>query len=763
MFLCDFPEIVFPGRPGSAGYSTVKSSGNVRDLLANSSCHQSLPNELTESGLQYQNDNKLHPFGLFWSELESSHAGHTEPSGVPSTVGRADPFGAMTDPASVAEKWSDMHRQDTFSGPNSFHDSISARHLLHVEQEPNHFDLAEQLMPRQFQQQQQQQLQQRNMLSPHSRLNESLLEHVPNQNLIHNQQLANHPVPDLEHLVALQLQRRQQQQLHIQQQHQLQQQQQFHQQLLQERQQSQARQVLLEQLLHGQIPDPGLPQSCGDPIRPNNVLDRVLLEQRLLHELQQQSHHPPRHFIPSVEQLAQTKFGQVPQQEPQRDLFELLSNAQHGQMPPLEHQILHQEQLQARQLSMGLRQRTNVEEERHVDSVWPVSENDQFLRSLAGNHRRGPLDFYLRQQRPLHEDQLSQLERNFSFQDRLRQGLYEPGSVPFERSLSLAAGASGMNMDAVNAMAHAHGLDMQELNARMHSAGQVGTFSSGVHSHNPHHPVVPNHFHVSHLDAIEGRWSESNGKLANDWMESQIQQLNINAERQKRESEVKMTVEDPRLWMSDGVNDDKSRRLLMELLHQKSGYQPADSPHINDGISFEKRAPSVLYSGSSSSDNRFSVALDREANIKNSFAVGSYGSSTCEPSEVASADDHANYLQSTGKLPFRSESGATYEGHLFLSDVNETAQAVFTDSNVIDRLSINKEYLEVEGRKHGSKSQGMSKGSVSEIQDGIAEQTRLATADRLEIPALSRHSSLGVPSKFLLIISCLGKLLFLLT
>ncbi|KAG8639941.1 hypothetical protein MANES_13G007800v8 [Manihot esculenta] len=739
-FVAHDEEIVFPGRPGSSGYPTMQSSGNVHDPLAKSNGYPSLQNELSKPGLPYRSDNKLHPFGLFWSELEGSQNRQIEPD-IPSSVGRPAPLGAMTDSAAVAEKWSDFYRQDILSVPNSFQDATAARHLSHVEQEPNRFDLAEQLMSQQFQQQQQQQ-QQRNILS-HSHLNESLLEHVPGQNLMRHQQMVNRPVPDLEHLLALQLQ--QQRQLHLQEQ-----QQQFHQQqkLLQERQQSQARQVLLEQLLHGQMADSGLVQSHVDPIRANNVLDQVLLEQQLLHELQQRSHHPQRHFVPSVEQLTQAKFGQTPQQDQQRDLFELLSRAQHGQMQSLEHQIL-QEQLQARQLPMGLRQRMNMEES-HIGSMWQqVNENDQFFRSSV-NHRAhssgiSPLDFYQRQQRPPHEDQLSHLERNLSFQDRLQQGLFEPGSMPFERSLSLPAGVSGMNMDVVNAMVHAHGLDMQELSTRMQSAGQVGTLSSGGHLHNSHHPVVPNQFHVSHLDAIDGRWPEGNGPVANDWMESRIQQLHINSEWQKREPDIKMTAKDSSLWMSDELNDDKSRQLLMELLHQKSGHPPSDTLHMSDGLSFEKRSMSGLYSGSSSSGHPLSVISDREASLNNSLAIGSYGSNSCELAEVSSAGEQASSMGSTERVLFRSESGAKCEGILSLLGVSET-QAVLGDSNFVDKSAINREYLEVEGRKYGSKIQGTAKSSVADVHNGTADQTRLAAMDHGEVPvhALSRHSSLGV-------------------
>jgi len=735
-----FTEIVFAGLPGNTGYSIAKPTGSSRHSSENSISHSSLPNELTEPGVPNHNDNKLHPFGLLWSELEGpiKHA----KSSIPSGTGRAAPFGVMADPALAAEPWSDVYRKNTIPEP-MYQDAMAAHHLSRMEQESNHFDLAEHLRAQQFQQQQ---LQQRNLLS-HAHINESVLDHVPTQNLIHHQQLANRSAPDLDHLLTLQLQQQRQIQL---QHHQLQQQQQFHQQqkLLQEQQQSQVRQVLLEQLLRNQMHDPGLGQSHMDPIRAKSVLDQVLLERHLLHEMQQQSHHPSRHVDPSLEQLIQAKFSHMPQQDHQRDLFELLSRSQHGQMS-LEQQLLQQDQLQARQL-MGLRQRTGIEGERHIGSKWPTDESDQFLRTIAGSHRAhssgfGPLDVYQRQQRPPHEEQLNHLERNVSVQERLRQGIYDPGSLPFERTMSLPAGAPGMNPDVL-ARARARGLDMQEPSARMQSASQVGAFSPGIHPHNPHHLLVPNQFHTSELDAIEGRWSENNEQLENDWIESRIQQLHINAERQKRESEIKMTSQDPTLWMSDGFNDEKSKQLLMELLHQKSGHQSTEP--LDAGK--ETRATAGLYSGSSSSDHPFSLLLDREAGLNNSFAVGSYGSNSCEPLQ----DEWA----SSEIMPYRSDSGALIEGESRLAGINETGQAIYTNSSMIGKSSMSNEFLEADGRKHGSKSVGMMKGPAFEIQEGRGEEAGLAALDRGEISinALNRQSSIGTASSSLLIVFFVG-------
>ncbi|KAG2702793.1 hypothetical protein I3760_06G107200 [Carya illinoinensis] len=730
-FVTQEEEIVFPGRPGNTGYSIAKSSGSNHHSSENSFVHPSLPNELTETGVLNQNDNKLHPFGLLWSELED-HTKHAK-SSVTSNMGRAAPFGAMADPALPTETWSDVYRKNTLPDPSMYQDAMAAHHLSRREQESNHFDLAEQLMAQQFQQQQ---LQQRNLLS-HAHINESVLEHVPSQNLIHHPQLANHSAPDLDHLLTLQLQ--QQRQIQLQQHHQLQQQQQLHQQqkLLQEQQQSQARQVL-KQLLRNQLHDQGLVQSHIDSFRANSVLDQVLLEQHL-HELQQQSHHPLRHIDPSLEQLIQAKFSHMPQQDHQRDLLELI-HVQHGQMQSLDQQLLQQDQLQARQL-MGLRQRTGIEGERHIGSIWPPDESDQFLRNHAGSHRPhssgfGPLDVYQRQQRPSHEEQLSHLERNVSLQERLRQGFYDPGSMSFERSMSLPAGAPGMNLDVL-AMARAHGLDMQEPNPLMQSAAQAGTFSSSIHPHNPHHPLVPNQFHVSQLDANEGRWSENNEQLENDWRMSRIEQMHINAERQKRESEAKMTSKDATLWMSDGFDDEKSKRLLMELLHQKSGLQSTEP--LDAGK--EARAPSGLYAGSSSSDSAFSLRMDQEAGLANSFAVGSYGSHSFEPLQ----DEGGCSLVSSETMPFRSDSVPLIEGQSHLAGINDVGQAIYKNSNTIGKSSRSNEFSESEGRKYGPPSEGMVKGPVFEIQEGAVEQAGLATLDHGQISfnALSRQSSIG--------------------
>ncbi|GKU92820.1 hypothetical protein SLEP1_g6495 [Rubroshorea leprosula] len=713
-------EIVFPGRSGNV-YPISKSSQSIHSPLINSGSHPSLPNELTESSTPNENDNKLHRFGLLWSELEGTQTRHTQSSNVPSGVGRSAPFSTMVDPVLAGETWSDIYGKHTFPDSNIYQDALAAAHMSRVERESNNFDLTERLLSQQLQQQQ---LHPQNMLSPHARLNESLLEHLPSQNLIHQQQLSNQSVPDLEHLLALQMQQRRQLQL----------QQQFHkeQKLLQERQQSQVQQAFLEQLFGGQIPAPGPGQSFADPIRSSNVLDQVLLERQLLHEIQQQSHHASRHFVPSLDQLVQAKFGQAPQEEHQRDLYDLISHAQHGQLQSLEHMLLRKEQLQ-RQLSMGLKQHN---EERDINSLWPADQTNQFLRKSAGINRVqplgfSPLDLYQQQPRPSHEEQLSHLEQNLSIQE-LRQGLYEHSLSPFERSMSLPAGASAINMDVVNAMAHVRGLDIDEPSTHLRSAGQVGTFSSGLHTHNPHH-LLPNQYNASQ----EGQWVESNGQMENDWMESRIQQLQINAERQKRDLGVKMPSENSSAWMSDGLNDDKSRQLLMELLHQKSGHQTSKS---------SERDSSGIYCGSGSLDHPLSVLAEQEASLNNSIPVGSYGSSSSEAQQIYFADEPAGSFEGDERLQFRPGSGVMSERERFLSRTSDNAQSIYGDANMTGMLSMNKELSDGEWMNQESKSQGTMKGSAFEVHDGMIKQGGLTFIGERDVPVnvLSRHSSLGV-------------------
>ncbi|KAK2993580.1 hypothetical protein RJ640_030887 [Escallonia rubra] len=746
-FVAQDEEIVFPGRPGSSGNLLGKTSRGISDPSANITSLPSLPTELTESGRPNQNDNKLHPLGLLWSELEGSNSRNDQLSNTPFSGavqdqhmshpgGRVSPYNPMADSAHTSDTWPDLYRKNAFSEPDLYKDTPHTQQFSRMDQESNRFDL-EKLLSQQFQQQH---LQSHNLSASHAYLNEPMLERVPSRNPMH-QQLAGQTGQEVEHFLALQLQQRQ---LELQQ-HQLQQQQQqqFHQQQMllkeqqqQQQQQSMARQLLLEQLLQNQIRDSGRAQSRADAIRSNNAIEHALLKEHMLNELQQRSQHP------SLEQLLHAKFGQGHQ----NDLSDLLSRAKHGQMQSSEYQILLQEHLHARQL----RQRAEMEEERQFGSNWPVHETNQFMRNPAAAHRAnsagfGPLEFYQHQQRPSPEEHLS-FERNLSLQDRLHRGIYDPGLSPYERSLSLPVGGPGMNLDIVNSVARAQGLDMQDPSGRMDPAGQVGGFSPGVYSHHSQHPSVPTQFHTSHSDAMEGHWSESNGQLSNDWVESRVRQLQLQTERQKREAEVRRTSEDPSLWMSAGTSDDSSKKLFMELLYQKPGQQSTESLDVTSGVPYERRAPSGQYSVTSPSNHAFSLLSDQEASLSHPFAVGSYGSNSGVPPQIRVSDEKASSLESIEHLSIRNSSGASIEEPPLFSGAQGTSQASYPNPNMIGKSTLERDFLDVEARRRGLKNNGVMKVSAPETLEGMAQQAGLAAIDREEIPVnlIGSHNSLGI-------------------
>ncbi|XP_057777016.1 protein ESSENTIAL FOR POTEXVIRUS ACCUMULATION 1-like isoform X2 [Salvia miltiorrhiza] len=705
-------EIVFPGRPGSGGGAIGKMSRGYGESASNSGSQSYLPNEMTDSGMSNQNDNKMNPFSLLWSELESTYtrseqappfSGGVQEKLVNAGPGRLSPFGAMTNPGHAPEAWNDAYGSSSHSNSNLYQDVMDGRHSSRMDQDFSQFDLAEKLLQQQLQQQH---LQPHGVMPSHNtHLNDAMLEGGPASKLMHHKQLANQMGQDVEHILALQ--RQQQRQLQLQQQQQLQQQEQFHQQqmLLKEQQQSQARQALLEQLLQSQMRESGRGQSRIDSLRPNAALEQALLKQQILNDRQQRSQFPSRHPDPSIEQLIQAKFGQLPHQGHQNDLMELLSRGRHGQIHPLDQQIIQQDQLHGRQLPLGLRQRLEMEE-RPINPGWSIDEASQFHRNPSASNRAitagfGPLDFYS-QQIPPPEEHLNLLDRNLSVQERLQHGLYEPGMLPFERSMSLPVGPAGVNRDIVNSLARAQGIEMQEQIARMQSSGQGGGFSSGMFSQHINHPLHPNQFHDSRMDATEGHWSENNGQLPNDWIESRVQ-LHLHNERQRRELDAKRNTEDPSLWMSAGTNDDSSKRLLMELLHQKTGHTSSEQFDMINGIPNERRPPSGHRSGSMSNQS-FGALSDQETGFSNSFTVGSYGSDSGVPPQSRPSEGISNVLE-IGGLAYRSKGGGMV-------------------STAIDE-----------------NSQGM----ISDAQEGLIEQAGLTSDDRVDMPVnvLSRNKSLG--------------------
>ncbi|GAA0149544.1 hypothetical protein LIER_08693 [Lithospermum erythrorhizon] len=622
-FIAQDEEIVFPGRPSSGSTSMGKNLRGQDGML----------DALGHAGMPSQDNDKLHPLGLLMSELESTYPRDNQISTGPTNRGGQasnpvtgkSPFGVMADSVRAADTWPEPFRRNALSESNLFQEAVDSHHVPRGDVESSRFDYEEKLLSAQ---RQQEHLQQLGLLS-HNHFNEPMMDRVASQNSLQHQLLAHQTGQDMEHILALQLQ--QQRQLQLQQQQQ-QQQQQFHQQqlLLKEQQQSQARQILLEHLLQNQMHDSSRAQSHIDAIRSNN-LDQVLMKQQLLNDLQQNSHLPQRHADQSLEHFLQAKFGQAVHEGHQNDMLDRLARAKHGQMHPLEHQILQQEQLLGRQLPMGLRQRLELEEERRLGSGWPIEEPNQFLRNPAMAHRTtssgfGPNDFFQKQQIPSPDERLlSHLERNLSSQDRIQRGLYDSGLLPFEQSLPSPGSAAGVNQEMINHLARARGLNFPEPSAQIHPSNQMGALP-GVYSQHNNHQVASNQFRAPLSDAMDGSWHASNGKASNDWIESRIQHLQ-DIERQKRELEAKKNSEDPSLWMSAGSHDDSSKRLLMELLQQKSGSLVSNSDGPSGGW----------------------LPMDSESGL-----------------------DIAN------NLPIRSNSGALFEEPQF-SHMNETSQVLASD------------------------------------------------------------------------------------
>ncbi|MFS8020425.1 hypothetical protein Hanom_Chr16g01415401 [Helianthus anomalus] len=148
--------------------------------------------------------------------------------------------------------------------------------------------------------------------------------------------------------------------------------------------------------------------------RSSNMLDQILFKNQILNEL----HHQPQNVDPSIEQMIQAKYGQLTHQGHPYELLDLIACAKHGQMAPIEHQMLQHEQFHGRQLS-------------HLDQP----------------------DIYQHQR--LSPEELTYLDHNLSIQERLQQGVYDPNPLSFDRSFHMPGGSLAMNLD-LNSVARAH-------------------------------------------------------------------------------------------------------------------------------------------------------------------------------------------------------------------------------------------------------------------------------------------------------------------
>ncbi|KAF6161545.1 hypothetical protein GIB67_009424 [Kingdonia uniflora] len=675
----DREEVVLSARPESSSGNPIRNlPGDNGDELTNITGYYPFhENEVAEIPMpNHKEEDRLHPFGLLWSELEGDYMKRIQSSNMGSGIG-VDPnimntnFGRDTSFASHKQSSFSMlddHRKSAAFNPSIFQDSMAARQYSCDEQESSRFDLADQLRVQQFQKKQ---LQQQNLFSqnPHLQSNEAIFERIPT----HHQQSVNQPVLNLEQLVKLESQRQrqfhfqqhqlQQQQLqlqqHLQQQQierqllerqQLQQQQlQRHQLQLQQQQQSQAQHMFLEKLLRQQINEHGSGRSAIEHLRANNVHDQVLLRQNLRHELQQHSHLHQRHRDPSMDQLIQAKFGQGFQGEHHNNSFEHLSRTAHGHIP-LE-QLLQEEQLHRTHNSVGTRKQST-----------PLQ---------AQPARGGSLDFYQQSRPSSYEDQLSHLEPHFPLQQHQRE-IYEPHSMLFERSISLPSGSPDLNLDVVNALARAQA----QAQAQRHLADQMGSL--------PHHQQVPNQFRAAYMDAVEDRWSESSN------IDARIRQMHLETEQKRRESEAYMSNDHISWPPTVGGNEQSSKRALMDMLHQNSAHL-SEGHDDSQSSSVERSDPSWLFSASSSSGRSFNPPKDQQTRVNSIFAEGPLGSNSGNLLQDRfvnmGIDERSSSLESSEGLSRMTQSGIIFEEQLS-TGIDESSQVLYGDLNMSANPSV---------------------------------------------------------------------------
>ena len=764
-----YTEVLFPGRPRSSnGNPLRRPSTDILGSFSNSIRHPSLANEFSETSIHNHQDDNLHPFGLSMSELKDScHMQCAQSSNMSASMGDqhhfVDPlvkrdaafvsqsyFGAMADQPSFGETWTSDYRRNKHFNPNFRLGSLDDPHLSRMEQEYNGFDMTEHLMPQRLQMEQ---LQQQNLLSHPFRNviglgveNSSGLT-VPQSKNPNFQQAVHHPEPDLEHILALQ------RQFELQQQHQLQQQQvHLHEMKLRQQQQQQCQ---IQQLLHHQISHPGYGQSNVDPLR-DNLFDQIQLKKHLLHELQLNS-HSSRHLDPMLEKIIQAKVGQNAVQGRQADILDLVLQANHGNTIALEQQLrLQQEQSQVQQLSMALRQQLGLEGERHNGGPWPVNEAGQFFRNPASHQQAmsagfNSSDFCLQQNRPSSHEQLSNLNWNHALQEQLQQGVYEPSSMSFGRSMPLPTSAPGMNLDSVKTSSH--GLDPHERQLYRHSDDQLGSFSSDF----PSHPkTVSNEYYASHLDAIQSCRSGNNGRVENSWIEAQKQQLHLEALQQRKELEATVSFVDSNVWASAG-GDENSKRGLKDL-HQKMVLQSAESSEIDyrhSLLSSRSQETFLLNSESNSSNFPFNLPPDQQLCLNDSFMERpqvSNSSAFLQDHFVGGAVNEQKFhnLGKSESSPFGSSSGALVKDQSFLLGTRDTSHTCYVNSSLIGKSATDKDLLELEGKmgkRHGSKGMILMSRSASEMAENLSEQTETALGRELPINAHSRHSSLSSAGK----------------
>uniref|UniRef100_A0ACD5XAY9 Uncharacterized protein n=1 Tax=Avena sativa TaxID=4498 RepID=A0ACD5XAY9_AVESA len=634
----DAEEVLYTGKPNSSmGQSRQDFDNDRADFQLTSLDSRSGVGEANLPKHDAPRENELSPLGLFWSELEGMHPKQplssnvlgvnerrnpktTAPKDIPPANMRHGPLSRMNEAPVVRDEWSaNLGRLDSMNDAN-----ISGL-IPQVEPELGHLNFEEQMLLTQIRREQ---LQQEQMMARNNLEFPGQFAGHGFDLLHHHRQSMNPPAPEVEHLLRVQFelehqqQRRQQQQLQQEQHRQQLQQEQHRQQLQQEQhqrqmqqrqaqllqqQQQQQQQLILEQMLQQQLQSSNFGQA--------NMVDQVLLREQLLNDLHHQPHHFQRQHDAAIEQLIQAKFGHGHHREQHNDMLDVLSRSNQRQVLPMEQQILlglHHDQLQTQQLANAIRQHVGREEERHLSGVWPMDDPSQFIRpgtSPNQSHasRLGQFDLLQSLQRSSSVEHHDHLDRTLSMHERLHRGAQ--GIHSLERSGSLPGGAPSPTPDIV-ALARHHGLGQLETHGDLYSAGQMPMHASGVH---PQQHRFQEQLSGSHMGRLERNWSDANGQMQNSLMEaSRISQLQIEAEKQRRNVELNLPIDNPHAWASL-MNKRNAEPDLSDMFHQKMVLQAQQSrgfPDVPVAASFGRKDPSLLFA-QPAADNPLRSPADR--------------------------------------------------------------------------------------------------------------------------------------------------------
>ncbi|KAL5220636.1 hypothetical protein ABZP36_025349 [Zizania latifolia] len=666
----DAEEILYNARPNS------RMGQSLRDLENDRSDFQLAPRDprvaVGEASLPQHDvprESELSPLGLLWSELEGMHPKQPLSSNVLGVNERRNPkptapkdilpvntrhgqLGRMNEPAVVREEWpANFGRLDNVTDAN-----ISGR-IPQIEPDLNHLNMEEQML---LQQIRREQLQQEHLMARNSLEFPGPFPGQVFDSLHQHRQSLNQPVPEVEHLLRVQFELEQQQRRQqIQQEQHQRQLQQRQAQLLQQQQQQQKQQqqLILEQMLQQQLQ--------ASNFAPTNMVDQVLLREQVLNDLHHQPHHFQRQHDAAIEQLIQAKFGQGLHREHPNDLMDVLSRSNQRQMLPLEQQLLmglHHDQFQSQQLANALRQHAAREEERHLSGGWPMDDSGHFSRSGTSPNqghasRLGHFDLLQSLQRSSSMEHHEHLDRNLSFHERLHRG--GQGIHSLDRSGSLTGGTPLPNLDAVNSLARHHGLGQLETHGDLYSVGQMPMVPSGVH---PQQQRLQEQLSGSHMGRLERHWSDANGQLQNTLIEpSRINQLQIEAQKQRRNVEMNLPNDNPHAWASLRNNERSAEQDLSDMIHQKLILQSQQSlgfPDVPVPASFGRKDPSSLFV-QPSADNPLRSHVDR-LSFDDSLAERSLFAKAGQAGQEGptNLDSLPNSMENSGKLNLRSSSGS---------------------------------------------------------------------------------------------------------